>query len=126
MKKRILVIDDAIFMRSLIKDILTKADFEICGEAENAVEGVELYKQLRPDLVTLDIVMPKMEEVDGITAVKQIIYIDPRANIIVVSALAEKRLIQEAMSYGAKEYIVKPFTASKLVGVVNKVLSIES
>lgn len=124
MKKRVLVVDDALFMRSLIKDILVKADFEICGEAGNAVEGVEMYKQLRPDLITLDIVMPKMEEVDGITAVKQIIYVDPKANIIVVSALAEKRLIQEALSYGAKEYIVKPFTASKLVGVVNKVLGI--
>lgn len=122
MKKRILIIDDAVFMRSLIKDILTKAGYDICGEAANALEGVAQYKELRPDLVTLDIVMPKMEEVDGITAVKEIVYADPQANIIIISALGEKRLIQEALSYGAKDYIVKPFTANKLLGVVNRLL----
>ena len=122
MKKRILVVDDAVFMRSLIKDILSKDGFDICGEASNALEGVQKFKELRPDLVTLDIVMPRMEEVDGITAVKEIVYCDPRANVIIVSALGEKRLIQEALSYGAKDYIVKPFTAGKLLGVVKRVL----
>jgi two-component system chemotaxis response regulator CheY len=121
-EKRILIIDDAMFMRNLIKDILTKAGFEVCGEAGNAVEGVEKYKELKPDLVTLDIVMPRMEEIDGITAVKQIIAIDPTAKIIVVSVLAERKLVEEALSYGAKDFIVKPFTAEKLLMVIRRVL----
>ena len=122
MEQRILIIDDAMFMRNLIKDILAKAGFNICGEAANAVEGVEKYKELKPDLVTLDIVMPRMEEIDGITAVKQIISNDPTAKIIVVSALAERRLVEEALSYGAKDFIVKPWTAEKLLTVIRRVL----
>jgi len=122
MKKRILVVDDAAFMRNLIKDVLVKAHYEVCGEASNAMEGVAKYKELRPDLVTFDIVMPRMEEMDGISAVKEILYVDPKANVVVVSALGEKRLIQEALSYGAKDYIIKPFTAEKLVHVVANII----
>lgn len=125
-KKRILVVDDALFMRNLIGDIVSKAGFEICGEAGNAVEGVEQYKKLKPDLVTLDIVMPKMEEVDGLTAVKQIVSFDPSARIVVISALAEKKLIREALAFGAKEFIIKPFTSEKLLTVINKVLTEEN
>jgi two-component system chemotaxis response regulator CheY len=121
-KKRILIIDDALFMRNLIKDILTRAGFEVCGEADNALEGVEKYKQLRPDLVTLDVVMPRMEELDGITAVKDILKFDPQAKIVIISALGERKLIQEALSYGAKDYLVKPFTAENLVRIVRHVL----
>jgi len=124
-KGRILIVDDALFMRNLIGDVVSKAGFEVCGEGSNAVEGVELYKKLKPDLLTLDIVMPKMEEVDGITAVKQIVSLDPSARIIVVSALAEKKLIRQALAYGAKEFIIKPFTSDKLLMVVKKVLSEE-
>ena len=123
MKNRILIVDDADFMRGLIKDIIVKAGYEVCGEASNALEGVEKYKKLKPDLVTLDIVMPRMEEIDGITAVKEIMYFDPRAKVIIISALAEKRLIQEALSYGAREFVVKPFTSEKLLGVISKILS---
>lgn len=122
MAKKVLVVDDALFMRNLIKGILVKAGFEVCGEGANALEGVELYKKLKPDLVTLDIVMPKMEELDGISAVKHIMAFDAKANIIVVSALAERRLVEEALSYGAKDFVVKPFTSEKLTDVVNRVL----
>lgn len=121
-EKRILIVDDAMFMRNLIKDILSNAGFNVCGEAANAVEGVERYKQLKPDLVTLDIVMPRMEEIDGITAVKQIITVDPGARIIVISALAERRLVEEALGYGARDFIVKPFTAEKLLTVIKRIL----
>lgn len=122
-KKRILIIEDTLFMRNLIKDILTKEGFEICGESTNALEGVEKYKELKPDLVTLDIIMPKMEEIDGVTAVKEIISFDPQAKIVIVSALGEKRLIQLGLEYGAKDFVVKPFPASKLLEVVKSVLS---
>jgi len=122
MAKRVLVVDDALFMRNLIKGILTKNGLEVCGEGANALEGVELYRSLKPDLITLDIVMPKMEEMDGITAVKQIMSLDARANIVVVSALAERRLVEEALSFGAKDFVVKPFTAEKLLEVVRRVL----
>ena len=112
-------------MRNFIGDILTKVGFSICGEAENAVDGVEQYKQLKPDLVTLDIVMPRMEEVDGLSAVKQIVSFDPSAKVVIVSALAEKKLIQQALAFGAREFIIKPFTEEKLVAVVERVLSEE-
>ena len=122
MAKKILVVDDALFMRNLIKGILTKNGYEIAGEGANAIEAVELYKKLKPDMMTLDIVMPKMEEMDGITAVKHIMAMDSRANVVVVSALAERRLVEEALSFGAKDFVVKPFTAEKLLEVVRRVL----
>jgi len=122
MAKKVLVVDDALFMRNLIKSILTKNGYEVCAEGANALEGVELYKKFKPDLVTLDIVMPKMEELDGISAVKNIMALDQKANIVVVSALAERRLVEEALSYGAKDFVVKPFTAEKLLEVVHRVL----
>ena len=125
-KKRILIVDDALFMRNLIKSILEEAGFEVCGEASNALEGVKLYKELRPDLVTLDVIMPKIEELDGITAIKEILFFDPQAKIVVVSALGEHRLVQEALRYGAKDYIVKPFTKAGLLNVIRKVLGEES
>ena len=124
-KKRVLIVDDALFMRNLIKDIVIKAGFEICGVADNALVGVQMYKELKPDLVTFDIVMPMMEEMDGITAVKNIMSFAPQAKIIVVSALGDRRLIQEALVYGAKDFVVKPFTVEKLLGIIKKVLSEE-
>ncbi len=125
-KKRILIVDDALFMRNLIKSILEEAGFEVCGEASNALEGVKLYKELRPDLVTLDVIMPKIEELDGITAIKEILFFDPQAKIVIISALGEHRLVQEALRYGAKDYIVKPFTKAGLLNVIRKVLGEES
>jgi len=125
-KKRILVVDDALFMRNLIKSILEEAGFEVCGEASNALEGVKLYKELRPDLVTLDVIMPKIEELDGITAIKEILFFDPQAKIVIISALGEHRVVQEALRYGAKDYIVKPFTKVGLLSIIRKVLEEEN
>lgn len=122
MPKRILIVDDAQFMRNFIKDILTKGGYEICGEAPNALEGLSKYKELKPDMATMDIIMPKMEEIDGIAAVKEIMAFDASAKIIIVSALAEKKLIQQALIYGAKDFISKPFTAEKLLSICRKIL----
>jgi len=122
-KKRVLIVDDALFMRNLIRSILVKAGFEICGEASNALEGVRKYKELKPDVVTLDIIMPMMEEMDGVKAVKEIVNFDPQAKIVVVSALGDRRLVQEALAYGARDFVIKPFTAEKLLEVIRKAIS---
>ncbi|CAB50460.1 response regulator [Pyrococcus abyssi] len=117
---RILVVDDAAFMRMLLKKILTQAGHEVVGEASNGKEAVEKYKQLKPDLVTMDIVMPEM---DGITAVKEIMKIDPNAKIIMITAVGQEAKVMEALKSGAKGYIVKPFQAQKVIEEVNRVLS---
>ena len=106
MGARILIADDAIFMRMMIKDILTKNGYEIVGEAGTGTEAVLKYQQLKPDLVTMDIVMPEM---GGIEAVKSIIKIDPNANILMCSAMGQKALVIEAIQAGAKDFVVKPF-----------------
>ncbi|AEC52048.1 chemotaxis response regulator [Pyrococcus sp. NA2] len=117
---RILIVDDAAFMRMLLKKILTQAGHEVVGEASNGREAVEKYKQLKPDLVTMDIVMPEM---DGITAVKEIMKIDPNAKIIMITAVGQEAKVMEALKSGAKGYIVKPFQAQKVIEEVNRVLS---
>ncbi|BAA29570.1 response regulator [Pyrococcus horikoshii] len=117
---RVLVVDDAAFMRMLLKKILTQAGHEVVGEASNGKEAVEKYKQLKPDLVTMDIVMPEM---DGITAVKEIMKIDPNAKIIMITAVGQEAKVMEALKSGAKGYIVKPFQAQKVIEEVNRVLS---
>ena len=106
MSKRILIVDDAIFMRSLIRDVLSDNGYEVCAEAENAVEGVARYKELKPDLVTFDIVMPRMEELDGLSAVKEILVFDPQARIVVISALLGSKLIQQALSFGEVNILI--------------------
>jgi len=122
MTPRILIVDDALFMRKMLADILKKEGFEICGEAENGKEAIEKYKELRPDIVTMDIVMPKMEEIDGIGAVREIIKFDPQAKIIMVSAMGQHALVVEAIQAGAKDFIVKPFQPSRVVEAVKRVL----
>ncbi|AFK22137.1 response regulator [Pyrococcus sp. ST04] len=117
---RILIVDDAAFMRMLLKKILTQAGHQVVGEASNGKEAVEKYKQLKPDLVTMDIVMPEM---DGITAVKEIMKIDPNAKIIMITAVGQEAKVMEALKSGAKGYIVKPFQAQKVIEEVNRVLS---
>jgi len=125
-KKRVLIVDDVLLMRNLIKSILHEAGYEICAEAGDVVEGVEKYKQLRPDLVTWDIIMPKKEEFDGFEGIREILSFDPQAKIIVVSALRERRVIQKVLSYGVKEYVIKPFTKKDLLSSVKKVLEEEN
>lgn len=122
MAPKVLVVDDALFMRKMVSDILKKEGLEICGEAENGKEAVEKYKELKPDLVTMDIVMPKIEEIDGIGAVKEIMKVDPQAKIIMVSAMGQHSLVVEAIQAGAKDFVTKPFQPSRVVEAFKRVL----
>jgi len=118
---RVLIVDDALFMRKMLSDILKKEGIEVCGEAENGKEAIEKYQQLKPDLVTMDIVMPKMEEIDGVAAVREIMKIDPQAKIIMVSAMGQHSLVVEAIQAGAKDFITKPFQPSRVIEAIKRV-----
>ena len=120
MGSRILVVDDAAFMRMMIKDILGKNGYEIVGEAENGAKAVEKYKDLVPDLVIMDITMPEM---DGIQAVKAIKSLNGDAKIIMCSAMGQQAMVIESIQSGAKDFIVKPFQAERVIEAVRKVLS---
>ena len=120
MAKGILIVDDASFMRMMIKDILTKNGFEVVGEAENGVKAVEKYKELDPELVIMDITMPEM---DGIQAVKEIKKINGEARVVMCSAMGQQAMVIEAIQAGAKDFIVKPFQADRVVEAVKKALS---
>lgn len=119
---KVLITDDALFMRKMLSDILKKEGFEVAGEADSGKDAIEKYKELKPDLVTMDIVMPKMEEIDGIAAVREIMKIDPQAKIIMVSAMGQHALVVEAIQAGAKDFIVKPFQPSRVVEAIRRVL----
>ena len=118
MGARILVVDDAAFMRMMLKDILSKNGFEVVGEAENGQKAVEKWQELRPDLTTMDITMPEM---DGITAISEIRKFDPRAKIIVCSAMGQQHLFVEAIQAGAKDFIVKPFQEGRVLESLQRV-----
>jgi two-component system chemotaxis response regulator CheY len=122
MSIKILVVDDAIFMRSMIRDIFARGPFVIAGEADNGVEAVRSYRELRPDLTTMDIVMPKM---DGIAALKEIVQFDPLAKVVMCSALGQEALIAEAIEAGACDFIVKPFQPGRVLKVVQSVLGLD-
>ncbi len=115
----VLVVDDAKFMRLTIRNILTKANHTVVGEAENGKEAVSLYRDYQPDLVTMDITMPEM---NGIDAVNEILREFPKAKIIMCSAMGQQRLIVEAIEAGAKDFIVKPFDESRVIEAVKRVL----
>jgi len=119
MANGILVVDDAAFMRMMIKDVLSKNGYEILGEAENGQKAIEKFKELNPDLVIMDITMP---EVDGIQAVKEIKKIDPNAKIIMCSAMGQQAMVIESIQAGARDFIVKPFQADRVVEAVKKVI----
>lgn len=119
MGKTVLIVDDAAFMRMMIKDILAKNGYEIIGEAENGQVAVERYKDLKPDLVTMDITMPEM---DGIGAVKEIKAFDPSACIIMCSAMGQQAMVIDAIQAGAKDFIVKPFQPERVLEAVSKAL----
>ncbi|TXL67691.1 response regulator [Cerasibacillus terrae] len=119
MGKRILVVDDAAFMRMMIKDILTKNGFQVVGEAQDGVQAVEKFKELTPDLVTMDITMPEM---DGITALKKIKEIDSTAKVVMCSAMGQQAMVIDAIQAGAKDFIVKPFQADRVIEAIQKVL----
>ena len=116
---RILIVDDAAFMRMMIKDILTKNGFEVVGEAADGLQAVEKYKEVNPDLVTMDITMPEM---DGITSLKEIKKIDPAAKIIMCSAMGQQAMVIDAIQAGAKDFIVKPFQADRVLEAIKKTL----
>src|SRR5436309_12698938 len=115
----VLVWDDAIFMRTMVADILAQAGFEVVGEAETGTQAVEKYRQLKPDRVTMDIVMPDM---GGIDAVREIVKQDPDAKILMCSAMGQQALVVEAIQAGAKDFVVKPFQPSRVLEAVQRVL----
>lgn len=119
MSHTVLVCDDAIFMRTMIGDILNQAGFEIIGEAESGLQAVQKYRELKPDLVTMDIVMPDM---GGIEAVREICKQDPDAKILMCSAMGQQALVVEAIQAGAKDFVVKPFQPSRVLEAVQRVL----
>ena len=119
MSQTVLVCDDAIFMRTMISDILTQAGFEVVGEAESGVQAVDKYRQLKPDLVTMDIVMPDM---GGIDAVREITKFDPGARVLMCSAMGQQALVVEAIQAGAKDFVVKPFQPSRVLEAVQREL----
>lgn len=119
MAKNILICDDAAFMRMMIKDILTKNGYNVVGEAENGLKAVEKYTETKPDLVLMDITMPEM---DGIEALKKIKALDPGAKIIMCSAMGQQAMVIEAIQAGAKDFIVKPFQAERVLEAVKKVV----
>jgi two-component system, chemotaxis family, chemotaxis protein CheY len=122
--KKIMIVDDAIFMRQMLAKILVAEGFEICAEASCATEAVEKYKQIKPDLVTMDIVMPMMEELDGIGAVREIIRFDPLAQIIICSVMGQQSLVVEAIRAGAKDFVTKPVQPVRLLEAVKNILRI--
>ena len=119
MAKNILICDDAAFMRMMIKDILSKNGYNVAGEAENGAKAVEKYNELKPDLVLMDITMPEM---DGIQALKKIKESDPSALVIMCSAMGQQDMVIESIQAGAKDFIVKPFQADRVIEAVKKVV----
>lgn len=120
MMSKVLVVDDAAFMRMLMKDILIKNGFLVIGEASSGSEAILKYKELQPDIVTMDITMPDM---DGISSLKEIIKIDSSAKIIMCSAMGQQSMVMEAIQAGAKDFIVKPFHEERVIEALNKALN---
>lgn len=120
MANRVLIVDDAAFMRMMLKDILTKNGFEVIGEAENGAIAIDKFKELHPDLVTMDITMP---ELDGISAVKKIKSIDENARVVMCSAMGQQAMVIDAIQAGARDFIVKPFQPERVLEAIQKALS---
>ena len=116
---RVLIVDDAAFMRISIKNMLTKNGYEIAGEAENGKVGVNKYMELSPDIVTMDITMPEMS---GLDALKEIIRFNPKAQVVMVSAMGQEAMVREAIISGAKGFIVKPFKEEGIISAIKKLV----
>lgn len=114
---KVMIVDDAAFMRITIKNMLKKSPHEVVGEAENGRVAVERYKALSPDVVTMDITMPEM---DGLSALKEIMSVNPAANVIMVSAMGQEAMVREAIMSGAKGFIVKPFKEDGILAAIDK------
>ena len=119
MSKRVLVVDDAIFMRMKLKDILEKNGFEVVAEAQNGFDAIEKFKSERPDLVTMDITMPEM---NGIEALKEIKTIDSQAKVVMCSAMGQQAMVMEAIQSGAVDFIVKPFDTDRVIQSLNRIV----
>ena len=117
---RVLVVDDAMFMRKVVSDAIVAGGHEVIGEASNGDEAVARFKELRPDVTTLDITMPQK---DGLTALREIIALDPAARVVMCSALGQEPKVLEAMKAGAKYFVVKPFEDSRLIAALNKAIA---
>jgi two-component system chemotaxis response regulator CheY len=117
---RVLVVDDAAFMRKMVSDALTRGGHEVVGEAGDGVEAVAQYQALKPEVTTLDITMPAK---DGLTALKEIIAIDPAARVVMCSALGQESKVLEAIKAGAKDFVVKPFQPDRVIEAVGKALA---
>jgi len=120
---KILVVDDSLFMRKILSDILLKEGHEIVGEAENAKEAVTSYRKLKPDAVTFDIVMPEMDGVNTMQAIRQIRHYDKNARILMVSAMGQQELVVESIRAGAKDFILKPFQSFQIAGAIRRLLN---
>lgn len=118
MTKTVLIVDDAVFMRMKLKDILEKNGYAVLGEAKNGLEAVEKYKTEKPDLVTMDITMPEM---DGVEALKEIKAFDANAKVLMCSAMGQQSMVMEAIREGALDFIVKPFDADRVIKALDKV-----
>lgn len=119
MARRVLICDDALFMRNMLSEILVQAGYEVSGQAASGQEAVKLYRELKPDLVTMDIIMPDM---GGIDAVRVIVREDPEANIVMCSAMGQQNLVIDAIQAGARDFVVKPFQPSRVLEAVQRVL----
>ena len=113
----VLIVDDAAFMRISIKNMLTKNGYEVIGEAENGAIAVDMYKDLSPDIVTMDITMPEMT---GLEALKEITKLDPQSNVVMVSAMGQEAMVRDAIVSGAKGFIVKPFKEEGIIAAIKK------
>ena len=119
MEPKVLIVDDAAFMRMIIRDVISKNGYQVVAEAENGAEAVDLYSEHVPDLVIMDITMPQM---DGIEAVRQIMKNDSSARIVMCSAMGQQSMVIESIKAGAKDFIVKPFQAERIVEALRKVM----
>lgn len=121
MSPKVLIVDDAGFMRSMLRDIVSKDGFEVVAEADNGIKAVELYKELKPDAVTMDITMPEM---DGIRALKEILYYDSKAKVIMCTAMGQQSMVVEAIKLGAVDFVEKPFQTEQVVNALRKALKL--
>lgn len=118
----VLIVDDLTFIKMVLRDLVEKAGFRVVGEASDGLEALAQFEDKRPDVVLLDITMPKM---DGLTTLKKMLEIDPKANVIMCSALGQQQLIVQAIQLGAKDFIVKPFRPERVIASIKKSLNIE-
>ena len=122
MSVRVLIVDDLTFIKIVLRDLVNRAGFRVIGEASDGLEAVQMYTDKHPDVVLLDITMPKM---DGLTALKKILAIDPQARVIMCSALGQQRLIVQAIQLGAKDFIVKPFQPERVIGSIKRAMNMD-